>query len=136
MQPIESKLTGQQKTFGMVREVLEADGFTLANNWEYDRGLFDCKLDDQGTVFLRLPFTVVHGKLDFPDTRIEFGTPFVLKHLYQEGIEKNIGYSIGPNVAAAINQFQEPVEKDAPVEAKWVEQAKMILGLVEQHLST
>jgi hypothetical protein len=134
MQSIESRLAGVQGTFGTIRENLAPDGFSLAN-WDYQWGFFDRKLDEQGMVYLRLPFEVVQGKLDNAEARIQFGTPFVLKHVYQTGIEEHIGYTSGPLVAPLVNQFQEPVDKDAPVEEQWMKQAETIVRQLEKRFA-
>lgn len=136
MKTIQSSLRGIQGTFGQIRDSLAQDDFTLAN-WEYDGGYFDRKLDEhgQGMVFLRLPFDVMHGRLDDTDARIEFGTPFVLKHVYETGLDDDIGYATGPLVAPVANQFQEPVDKDAGVDERWVRQAGEILRLVEKRFA-
>lgn len=131
---IQSSLTGVQGTFGIIRDSLAQDDFSLAN-WEYDGGYFDRKLDEAGTVFLRLPFEVMQGKLDDADARIQFGTPFVLKHEYQTGLDQDIGYATGPLVAPVVNQFQEPVNKDAEVEEEWVQQAAGIVQMIERRLA-
>jgi len=134
MKTIQSSLAGVQGAFGYIRDSLQQDGFTLAN-WEYDGGYFDKELDDKGMVFLRLPIEVMHGKLDDTDARIEFGTPFVLKHVYRTGVENHIGYTAGPVASAMMNQFQEPVNKDAEVEDHWVQQAADIVRMIEQRFS-
>lgn len=133
MQPIESNIEGVQGTFGRFRQLLEPDGFALAN-WEYQYGFFDKKLDDRGMVFLRLPFEVSQGKLDNDDAWIRFGTPFVLKHVYQTGLDPDIGYGAGPNMSALVNQFQEPEDKDAPLEDVWVEHAREVVRRLEQRM--
>ncbi len=133
MQPIDSSLTGTRGTFGYFRESLEPNGFTLAN-WDYHRGFFDRKLDDQGMVYLRLPVTVKEGELDSPDAWLELGTPFVLKHVYQTGVEEDIGYYV-PVASAAMNQFQEPADKDAPVEQVWMRKAEAIVRELEKRFA-
>ncbi len=130
MQPIASSLEGRESTFGQVRQALAPEGFTLAN-WEYDRGFFDKQLDDKAMVYLRLPFEVTEGELDNAEARIRFGTPFVLKHVYQTGNDPTIGYFASQTVAPLVNQFQEPVDKDAPVDPFWAEQAKRVVRRVE-----
>ncbi len=136
MKTIQSSLTGVQGAFGQIRDSLARHEFTLAN-WEYDGGYFDRKLDEneQGMIFLRLPIEVMYGNLDEADARIKIGTPFVLKHVYETGIDEDIGYVTGPLVAPVVNQFQEPVYKDAAVDEKWVQQATEILRRIEQQLA-
>ncbi|UFJ41196.1 YugN-like family protein [Brevibacillus humidisoli] len=133
MEQLNSTITGKQGSFGQIRDNLEPEGFTLAN-WDYDRGFFDRQLDDRAMVFLRLPIEVRHGHLDEGDAQIEFGTPFVLKHVYQTGVEENVGYQSSKVAAPLMNQFQEPIEKDAPLDEEWVQKAEMVLHRIEQKL--
>jgi YugN-like family len=125
-----SSLPGTRATFGYIREVLQPE-FTLAN-WDYEHGYFDCTLDEQeGMVYLRLPVKVLQGELDSPDAWLEMGTPFVLKHVYQTGVEEDTGY-YEPIVSAMMNQFQQPVDKDAEIEEKWMRQAEQKVKQLER----
>lgn len=133
MQPIHSSLTGKQGTFGYFRDSLAPDGFTLAN-WDYRKGYLDRQLDDKAMVFLRLPVEVREGELDNPESLLELGTPFVLKHAYQTGVEENIGYT-NPVTSPLMNQFQEPIDKDAPVDQAWIEKAKSIVRELEERFA-
>jgi hypothetical protein len=133
MQPIHSSLTGKQGTFGYFRDSLAPDGFTLAN-WDYRKGYLDRQLDDKAMVFLRLPVEVREGELDNPESLLELGTPFVLKHVYQTGVEENIGYT-NPVTSPLMNQFQEPIDKDAPVDQAWIEKAKSIVRELEERFA-
>lgn len=130
---ITSSLAGKQGIFDQVREIVEQDQFTLSN-WEYAYGYFDKQLDHASMVFLRIPIETVTGELDDPAAVVQFGNPFVLKHVYQTGNDPDIGYASGPAVAAAVNQFQEPVDKDAEVDNEYVEMAKQIVHRLEQRL--
>lgn len=122
-----SSLPGTRGTYGYIQEALQPD-FTLAN-WDYEHGYFDCMLDEQGMVYLRLPVKVMQGELDSPDAWLEMGTPFVIKHVYQTGVEQDL---VNASVASAmINQFQEPVDKDAQVEDRWMSQAEQVVKRVE-----
>lgn len=131
MKPIQSNLPGTRGTFGYFREAFQPE-FTLAN-WDYEQGFFDRKLDEQGMVFLRLPVKVLQGELDSADAWLELGTPFVLKHVYQTGVEEDIGY-YAPVASAMMNQFQEPLDKDAKVDQKWVNKAQAIVKELENRL--
>ncbi|MGO0059210.1 YugN family protein [Brevibacillus fluminis] len=133
MRKIPSSLTGKQGMFDTLREVLREDQFTLSN-WEYEYGFFDKQLDMKAMVFLRLPIDTVSGELDDPAAVVQFGHPFVLKHVYQTGNDPDIGYASGPAIAASFNQFQEPQDKDAEVEDDYVEMAKQIVRRLEQKL--
>jgi len=122
-----SSLPGTRGTYGYFQGALQPD-FTLAN-WDYEHGYFDCMLDEQGMVYLRLPVKVLQGELDSPDAWLEMGTPFVIKHVYQTGVEQDL---VNASVATAlVNQFQEPVDKDAQVEDRWMKQAEEVVNHVE-----
>jgi hypothetical protein len=129
MQQIHSSLTGVRGTYGYLRDSLAPDGFTLAN-WDYKEGFFDRQLDEKGMVYLRLPVKALEGDLDSLEAWLEIGTPFVLKHVYQTGVEEDIGYYTA--AAPLMNQFQEPLEKDAPIEQEWVKKAEAIVRQLEE----
>ncbi|MGG1662438.1 YugN family protein [Brevibacillus sp. NRS-1366] len=132
MKPIKSSLQGTRGTFGYFREALQPN-FTLAN-WDYEQGFFDRTLDDRNTVYLRLPVKVLQGELDSPDAWLEIGEPFVLRHVYQTGLDEDIGY-VEPLVSSVMNQFQEPVDKDAQIDSRWVRKAEAIVKELENRLA-
>ncbi|GIO08245.1 hypothetical protein J31TS6_42730 [Brevibacillus reuszeri] len=131
MKTIKSSLQGTKGTFGYLREALP--NFTLAN-WDYEHGFFDRVLDDRNMVFLRLPVKVVTGELDSEDAWLEIGEPFVLRHVYQTGVEEDIGY-MEPMVSGVMNQFQEPVDKDAQIDPRWIRKAEAIVKELENRLA-
>lgn len=132
MVPLESTLVGREEAFNQVRQYLNTKEFSLGGNWDYDHGYFDRYLDEAHKVWLRIPFQVTHGVLDGDNESttavIEIGSPFVLKHVYNEGMDKNAQAGF---VTSLVNQFQDPLDKNAPVEDKWVSQAKTLLKEVE-----
>ncbi|TVX98352.1 YugN family protein [Cohnella terricola] len=132
MRVLSSSLTSQIHDYGVSRELLSNRGFVLGGNWEYDRGSFDCALDDDHKVWLRLPFVVTAGKLDGEaepmDTEIKFGEPYVLKHLYQEGLDEEAQAS---TLGGLLNQFSDPVDPDDGIESAWIERAKRKLNEIE-----
>ncbi|WJH34951.1 YugN-like family protein [Paenibacillus sp. CC-CFT747] len=102
-------------------------------NWEYDHGYFDANLDEAQKIWVRIPFTVIHGTFDGDtkesDAVIRLGKPFALKHLYEEGLDNEARPMVS---AALVNQFQDPVDKDAEIEQKWLDEAENLLKRVEQ----
>ncbi|MEK8126974.1 YugN family protein [Paenibacillus filicis] len=130
--PLESKLVGVEEPFDKAISVLQPLEFALGGNWDYEHGCFDRYLDEGHKVWLRIPFEVTHGLLEGEHggtgTVIQLGSPFVLKHLYNEGLDAEAQIRV---VGALIDQFQEPVDKDAPVEDKWIDQARSLLQEVE-----
>lgn len=132
MVPISSTLTSQVQEFVPFRSTVAERGFVLGGNWDYDHGSFDCALDDANKVWLRIPFEVTIGNLDSEseenDAKIRFGEPYVLKHVYQEGLDREAH----PRTAGAlVDQFSDPVDPDAEVEPNWVDEAKRKLREIE-----
>ncbi|QHT60068.1 hypothetical protein GXP70_09025 [Paenibacillus lycopersici] len=135
MIPLESKLEASEKEFTEVRSMLEEHQFSLGGSWDYDHGFFDRSLDEAHLVWLRMPFAVINGAIDDEsqdlDAKIRLGKPFVLKHVYNEGLDKEAHAN---TMGGLMNQFQEPLDPDDKVEDKWVKQAKDVLAEVEGRL--
>ncbi len=132
MRELDSSLTSQVHDYGVSRQLLSERGFTLGGNWDYDHGSFDCALDEANLVWLRLPFEVTAGRLDSEaepmDTEIRFGCPYVLKHVYNEGLDDS---ARAGTVGGLINQFSAPVDPDDDIESAWVDKARRKLDEVE-----
>lgn len=132
MIPIASEVEGIEKKFTEMQVLLAERQFTLGGNWDYDGGSFDHALDGENKVWLRIPFQVTDGNIDSElsenNAIIQFGTPYVLKHLYQEGNDPEASVRVA---GAMFDQFQSPSDPDASVEGRWVEQAKEVIGEVE-----
>ncbi|TDQ40396.1 YugN family protein [Aureibacillus halotolerans] len=130
MEQLSSALDGLQMKLSQLAERLEASGFTLGSNWEYDHGYYDYNLPADGTYyFLRIPVkTTGIGEIDDPDALVSVGTPLVLGHQYQRSLDDhaNIG-----NLSASFNQFQEPEDKDTTIPDDIIEAAKQKLAEAE-----
>jgi hypothetical protein len=133
MKPISSKLEEVQESFDSVRDHLHQAEFVLGGNWEYDYGYFDHYLDEAHKVWLRIPFQVITGRIDgdteATDAMVQIGTPFVLKHIYNEGLDK---HAAAETTGALVDQFQAPIDEDAEVDAKWIQEASELLQEVER----
>ncbi len=134
---ISSALQDQEGEFKAFRELFEGCGFVLGGNWDYEQGCFDCALDEARRVWVRIPFRVTRGKLDgasdSSDAPVRLGCPFVLRHLYEEGLD---GAAQVQTYGGLIDQFQEPADKDAEVDAFWLEQAEALVRRVETRLAS
>ncbi|MBW5446911.1 hypothetical protein GE107_12655 [Cohnella sp. CFH 77786] len=132
MFPISSPLTSQVQEFVPFRSAAAERGFTLGGNWDYDHGSFDCALDEAKQVWLRLPFEVTIGNLDSEteenDAKIRFGEPYVLKHVYNEGLDRE---AHPRGMGAMLDQFSDPVDPDDGIEPHWIEQAKRKIREIE-----
>ncbi|VEF47129.1 YugN-like family [Bacillus freudenreichii] len=130
---IESAIEGRRFNLHKLEQLLKPRGYTIGGNWDYDRGFFDYKMaNDEGYQFLRVPFTAVDGQLDKRGAVVELGTPFVLNHVYQAGLDD------GPdpgNMTASFNQFAEPEDADGSVDDKYVKIGKRLVGDLESLLA-
>lgn len=133
MKSLSSSLEQVQESFDSVRDHLHEFEFALGGNWDYDHGYFDRYLDEAHKVWLRIPFQVVAGSLDgdseATDAVVKIGTPFVLKHVYNEGVDHK---AEAETMGALIDQFQTPVDADASIEDKWMNEASALLQKVEK----
>ncbi|MBW7474623.1 YugN-like family protein [Paenibacillus oenotherae] len=132
MIPLSSNLESREQEYVEVKNMLEEHQFALGGSWDYDHGSFDRSLDEAHKVWLRLPFDVINGNVDSEttdnDAKIRFGQPFVLKHVYNDGLDPTADPS---TVGGLMNQFQPPLDPDGEVEPRWVNKAKEVLHQVE-----
>jgi hypothetical protein len=129
---IPSKIDGQTIELYDLEQKLKPLGYSIGGNWEYDHGYFDYKIASEvGYQYLRVPFEATDGQLDTPNTMVQIGTPFLLSHKYQIGLDDHS--TIG-NFSASINQFQEPQDKDATFPEKYIEIGKDLVQELEGKL--
>ncbi|RBW71350.1 YugN-like family protein [Bacillus taeanensis] len=131
---IESKVTGLQRQLQELEEKLKPLGYDIGSNWDYDHGYFDYKMADTGSyLFLRVPFTAVDGQLDKNGAVVELKEPFLLSHKYNRGLDDHVDVS---NVTASIDQFSEPVDKDATFPKEWIDNGQALVKELEDVLLT
>jgi hypothetical protein len=132
---LQSKLEQQVMDYIHTKNELSQLEFTIGGNWDYSHGSFDRSLDKKRTVWLRIPFHMTQGEMDAEvddtEARIQIDQPFVLKHLYEEGLD---GEAQIRTYGALVDQFQEPKNKDAQIESHWIDEARTILQQVERIL--
>lgn len=137
MIPLQSKLENSEVNCEDVQSDIEMLGFVLGGNWDYDHGFFDKALDDKNQVWLRLPFKVIEGQFDgekkAQDCVIRWGKPFVLRHVYEEGLDEDATIH---TYGGLVDQFQDPEQPDAPVGQESVKQAEGFLHKVEELVLT
>lgn len=129
MLQIESNIVGKEISFGYLRDHIERHGFTIGGNWEYHKGSFDTILSSGGgeTIYLRVPFIVTQGELDFYDAQIRFQNPFVIKHVTNVGLDYDEGSLLD---ATGASQFQTPLDKDGYIhdKSKWIEIGEQVVA--------
>lgn len=118
---LQTGLEGRKTNYGIMRNRLEESGYHLGGNWDYHTGYFDRVLNrEEGeTIYIRAPFDVITGMLDEDSASIQFGTPYIIKHVV------NIGFDGEESslLTSTFNQFQEPLDKDGRIadKSKWQE---------------
>ncbi|MBS4178590.1 YugN-like family protein [Lederbergia citrea] len=130
---IESTLEGRRFNLHKLEQLLKPKGYVIGGNWDYDRGFFDYKMaDDGGYQYLRIPFTAVEGQLDSRGVIVSMGTPFVISHVYQKGLDDHADSS---NMSAAFNQFSEPQDPDGTIDEQYVQMGKELIQEIESLLA-
>lgn len=126
---LDTDLPGKKTTFGDARRVLGEHGIEMSGNWDFDRGMFDAIIFEDGddTIYLRLPFEVTEGMLDEDSADIIFGTPFIIKHLLNIGLDDEENTALA---ATGLDQFQKPDDPDAPIkyDEKWAKEGEEIIS--------
>ncbi|MCP8969822.1 YugN-like family protein [Ectobacillus ponti] len=135
MIPIHSRMEGHTSQLYKLEQLMKPLGYVIGGNWDYEKGSFDYKLDDEnGYQFLRIPFTAVNGELDARGAVVRLGTPFLLSHQYQDSLDDHV------NTLAAgltsLDQFSEPKDRDAPVDSKYIDAGEALVRELEDVLLT
>lgn len=120
MLKLQTDIEGKRGYFGDLYKVFKANGFTFCSNFEYDHGKFDTALcrENGETIYIRIPFDVLQGELDHRSAYIQFGQPYVIKHVVNLGLDWD-GNSL--LTTTGFNQFQEPLDKDGKIldKSRW-----------------
>ncbi|MFW5435542.1 YugN family protein [Paenibacillus apiarius] len=134
MQLLQGKMTGRKYDTNELVRALGPLGFSIGGNWNYDGGSFDCALNDEQTVWLRLPFRAVNGAFDADSAEavlVQLDRPYVLKHQYQIGNDPAADSQL---FGSLINQFQSPADKDASLGEEELKLARAKLDEAEAKL--
>ncbi|HET7628142.1 MAG TPA: YugN-like family protein [Bacillales bacterium] len=127
---LESKLEGARFPLVDLEAALEPIGFTIGSNWDYDHGSLDCKINEEdGYLFLRIPFRAVEGSLDADGAIVQIGPPFLLNHKYESGLDEEVATGV---ISGFTNQFQEPVDKDSEIPPRHTVVGKQWLQKAEE----
>lgn len=127
-----SKVEGKQFDLFELEKKLKPIGYTIGGNWDYDHGAFDYKLNDEdGYQFMRLPFQAVDGQLDANNCTVKLGRPFLLSHQYEAGLDDE---GSSGTFSGTLNQFQEPVDKDARIPERYRDSGKALVKELEMLL--
>ncbi|WP_141550049.1 YugN-like family protein [Bacillus pseudomycoides] len=133
MIPIQSNLEGHTYALFKLEEVLKPLGYSIGGNWDYDKGCFDYKVDEEdGYQFLRVPFTAVEGELDVPGVVVCLDTPYLLSHVYQDELDDQVNTLAAG--ASGLDQFAEPQDADGNIKRKYIDIGKALVKELEKHL--
>lgn len=135
MREIQSSIEGKTGNFKDMKDFFLKRDFVIGSNWDYQAGYFDCKLDKQEEkygeyVYLRVPAYAREGHFDQKSATIEIGRPLVLVHRFESN--NDLSTTSNTVMGSMINQFQSPVEKDAPVEDVWMIRGEKKIREIEQ----
>jgi hypothetical protein len=132
---LNSNLENVETVYAIANKQLNTYQFSLGGSWDYEHGYFDRSLDGVDKVWLRIPFEVTKGALDGEkedlETEIRLGKPFVLKHIFNEGLDPEADFM---TYGGLLDQFQDPIDKDAEIEQKWIDQGQQLLKQIEKDL--
>jgi hypothetical protein len=129
----ETQIENKIVYFAELRDLLNELGFEEGGGWEYDHGYFDRKLEETpGYLFVRIPVMVEEGSFGEDSALMRVGTPLVLRHKYQRGLDDYVSVD---NNNATFNQFSEPVDTDASLKDGDIQQGKQIIEEVEQEFT-
>lgn len=129
---LNTDIEGKKVTFGSARDIFHSYGCSFCSNFDYDKGKFDAILHRDGgeTIYLRVPFYVVDGMLDHPKASIEFGAPFVIKHVVNLGLDYDEHSLVTATTGLA--QFQDPIDKDGYIvdKSRWQQAGEEAIGQI------
>lgn len=135
MLALPSAVEGKQMKLKELEDKLKPLGYEIGGGWEYDHGYFDYKIDEEvGYTFLRLPFQAIDGELDQRGVTVQLGQPFLLNHKFQRGLDDNpdaFNGLIRMSYNSVVNQFTEPVDKDATIDSKFLPTAHSLIQELE-----
>lgn len=118
---LQTRLEGQVASFGVVSNCIQELGYHLGGNWDYHKGCFDHVLCREGgeTIYIRIPFLVTEGELDDHDASIQFGTPYIIKHVVHVGLDRDESSLLD---ATGFSQFQQPIDTDGKIidKNRWI----------------
>ncbi|PFK34249.1 hypothetical protein COI93_17215 [Bacillus cereus] len=130
--PIQSNLEGHTYALFKLEETLKPLGYSIGGNWDYDKGCFDYKIDEEdGYQFLRLPFTAIDGELDVPGVVVRLDTPYILSHVYQDELDNQVNTLAG---TSGLDQFAEPKDADGTIKQKYIDIGKALVKELESRL--
>ncbi|PFR29363.1 hypothetical protein COK19_05725 [Bacillus cereus] len=130
--PIQTNLEGYTYALFKLEETLKPLGYSIGGNWDYDKGCFDYKIDEEdGYQFLRLPFTAIDGALDIPGVVVRLDTPYILSHVYQDELDNQVNTLAG---TSGLDQFAEPKDADGTIKQKYIDIGKALVKELESRL--
>ncbi|WP_164669467.1 YugN family protein [Virgibacillus doumboii] len=133
---LETELEGKRTHFGTVQDYSKQLNYTLGGCWDYHKGCIDSILwrDGGETIYLRLSVKVIKGELDRPNALIEFEKPYVIKHVVNTGLDRDVN-SLA--TVSGFSQFQDPLDQDGLIRDKkeWQENGEQAVDRILNQVS-
>lgn len=129
---LQTNIEGKRAYFGAVKNIFQSNGCSFCSNFDYHQGKFDALLYREGgeSIYLRIPIYVVDGELDYSNALIEFGTPFVIKHVVNIGLDYDDHSLL--TATTGLTQFQEPLDTDGHIrdKSRWVQAGEETVDVI------
>ncbi len=112
-----SGLADKELHFSTIRYAAETLGFVHAEQWDYERAMFDLKMvHHDGTFYLRVPVYAIDGDIPKDGTVVRVLTPILGKYYYPHGVEyenEEFPQAIVDKCNNKLEQLKAALEKDA-----------------------
>ena len=81
-------------------------------------------------LFIWIPIYVLDGVLDHSNALIEFGKPFIIKHVVNTGLDHDENSFV--TATTGLDQFQTPLDKDGYIydKSRWAKAGEEAIELV------
>ncbi|WP_106498375.1 YugN family protein [Lentibacillus sp. Marseille-P4043] len=133
---LQTELEGKKTYYRNVLKHSKRLDYTLGGCWDYHKGCLDSILWREAgeTIYLRLPFKVLEGELDRPNALIEFEKPYVIKHVVNTGLDKDVNALA---TVSGFSQFQDPLDQDGRIKDKneWEENGEQAVDQIVDQVS-
>ncbi|MEC1722056.1 YugN family protein [Schinkia azotoformans] len=129
---LQTNIEGKRAYFGVIKNIFQSHGCSFCSNFDYHQGKFDALLWREGgeSIYLRMPIYVVNGELDYSNALIEFGTPFVIKHVVNIGLDYDENSLL--TATTGLNQFQDPLDTDGYIrdKSRWAKAGEETVNMI------
>ncbi|SDI65748.1 YugN family protein [Natribacillus halophilus] len=101
--------------FGSLLDIMRGKGFIFAEQWDYERAMFDLKMPvegDPGVFYLRVPVFAVDGDIPGDETTVKLMTPILGRHYYPHGVEHGEEENFPDHIVDKCKQLLTSVDEE------------------------